>query len=344
MPSTIEPNQLTALVPPPTVAKRLLEGVTGKVFVGDSSVLSSPFPWRAGDLSYLNNEVGGHVAVAGVLGSLSCERADNRGHDREDGRDRRPQRESNQVRRSGRNRLQLCGPSRARSSQSHVANLTVALAGRLSGMPDLTLTFNRPSLIDDYTLHRCVRISKFQNERVISFLPPDGKFKLFTFRVRGVTQLPLYVRPNLVFSPGLCKVTIVVGPKFIKSEVGHLHALRPAARRSLSDRASRQAVEGVSISIPAPPGATSVTLSSPVGEVKTDPMTKTTTWHIGQLSHERKDRIQLEGELRSGLAGGARANSFRRKHHAAARCHGGGAPNADRQLFNPQLPGLRIGR
>lgn len=32
----------------------------------------------------------------------------------------------------------------------------------LSGMPDLLLTLNRPSLIEDASLHRCVRINKFK--------------------------------------------------------------------------------------------------------------------------------------------------------------------------------------
>ena len=32
--------------------------------------------------------------------------------------------------------------------------------------------------IDDCTFHQCVKLSKFESERSISFIPPDGEFEL----------------------------------------------------------------------------------------------------------------------------------------------------------------------
>ena len=32
--------------------------------------------------------------------------------------------------------------------------------------------------IDDCTFHRCVRLGKFDAERTITFVPPDGEFEL----------------------------------------------------------------------------------------------------------------------------------------------------------------------
>lgn len=32
--------------------------------------------------------------------------------------------------------------------------------------------------IDDCTFHQCVRLSKFDSERSISFIPPDGDYEL----------------------------------------------------------------------------------------------------------------------------------------------------------------------
>ena len=32
--------------------------------------------------------------------------------------------------------------------------------------------------IDDCTFHQCVRLSKFDSERSISFIPPDGEYEL----------------------------------------------------------------------------------------------------------------------------------------------------------------------
>lgn len=67
----------------------------------------------------------------------------------------------------------------------------------LSGMPELKLGLNdktlfemtgkqtRSKLIDleDIKFHQCVRLNKFETERLITFIPPDGEFELMTYRV-----------------------------------------------------------------------------------------------------------------------------------------------------------------
>jgi AP-1 complex subunit mu len=37
--------------------------------------------------------------------------------------------------------------------------------------------------INDLKFHSCVRLSKFENERAISFIPPDGEFELLSYRL-----------------------------------------------------------------------------------------------------------------------------------------------------------------
>ena len=54
---------------------------------------------------------------------------------------------------------------------------------RLSGVPDLSLTFLDPSVIDDCSFHPCVRYSRFEREQIVSFVPPDGAFELMRYRV-----------------------------------------------------------------------------------------------------------------------------------------------------------------
>jgi len=49
-------------------------------------------------------------------------------------------------------------------------------------MPDLTLIFTNPRILDDISMHPCVRIARFERDRVISFVPPDGQFKLMNYR------------------------------------------------------------------------------------------------------------------------------------------------------------------
>lgn len=31
--------------------------------------------------------------------------------------------------------------------------------------------------------HQCVRLSRFENDRTISFVPPDGEFELMSYRL-----------------------------------------------------------------------------------------------------------------------------------------------------------------
>lgn len=42
----------------------------------------------------------------------------------------------------------------------------------------------KPSIaIDDCTFHQCVKLSKFESERSISFIPADGEFELMRFLI-----------------------------------------------------------------------------------------------------------------------------------------------------------------
>ena len=73
---------------------------------------------------------------------------------------------------------------------------------KLSGVPDLALQFLDPSLIDDCSFHPCVRYNRFERDRVVSFVPPDGTFELMKYRVNtssGHTVAPCYVQPAVSY-------------------------------------------------------------------------------------------------------------------------------------------------
>lgn len=61
---------------------------------------------------------------------------------------------------------------------------SIQCQSHLSGIPDLLLTFKDPALIDDCSFHPCVRYSRFDNDQVVSFVPPDGNFELMRYRIR----------------------------------------------------------------------------------------------------------------------------------------------------------------
>ena len=74
---------------------------------------------------------------------------------------------------------------------------TVKMRSSLSGMPELKLGLNDKTLfemtgkqsrnklieLEDIKFHQCVRLNKFDTERLITFIPPDGEFDLMSYRV-----------------------------------------------------------------------------------------------------------------------------------------------------------------
>jgi len=52
---------------------------------------------------------------------------------------------------------------------------------------------NKTIAIDDVTFHRCVQLGKFEQERTISFIPPDGAFDLMNYRITQNIRVPFEV-------------------------------------------------------------------------------------------------------------------------------------------------------
>lgn len=88
---------------------------------------------------------------------------------------------------------------------------------RLSGMPDLTLQFTDPSVIDDCSFHPCVRYSRYDRDKVVSFVPPDGQFELMRYRVNSASFIspPCYCQPQFTHetSKGKGHLSLVLGQR-----------------------------------------------------------------------------------------------------------------------------------
>jgi len=149
---------------------------------------------------------------------------------------------------------------------------------RLSGMPDLTLTFNNPHILDDVAFHPCVRYSRWDRDKVISFIPPDGAFKLMNYRVKGQLQMPIYVKPQISFHESGGRVNVMVGPKNLNNKV----------------------VEGVVIIIPFPKSIVSSNLTANIGAVQYDELQKVCKWNIGKLPKDKTPQLSGTVALPSG--------------------------------------------
>lgn len=75
----------------------------------------------------------------------------------------------------------------------------------LSGMPELRLGLNDKVLfestgrgksksveLEDVKFHQCVRLSRFENDRTISFIPPDGEFELMSYRLNTHVRIQIF--------------------------------------------------------------------------------------------------------------------------------------------------------
>ena len=85
----------------------------------------------------------------------------------------------------------------------------VQMNTKLTGMPECKFGLNdklvidreetgqrKPGVeIDDCTFHRCVRLGKFDADRTITFIPPDGEFELMRYRVTDNINVPFRFIP-----------------------------------------------------------------------------------------------------------------------------------------------------
>lgn len=141
---------------------------------------------------------------------------------------------------------------------------------RLSGMPDLTLSFTKPGLLEDVSLHRCVRINRYTREKVISFVPPDGQFKLMSYKISGGIQMPIYVKPQITYTPGSSRVHVMVGAK------------------ANSDKP----VTNVVVILPFPSCLRSSQLTPNVGSIRIDPLSQVCRWDIGKLPKDKTPTLE----------------------------------------------------
>merc|ERR1712023_307363 len=147
----------------------------------------------------------------------------------------------------------------------------------LSGMPELKLGLNDKLMfeatgrstarikavdLEDIKFHQCVRLARFENDRTISFIPPDGEFELMSYR------LSTQVRP-------LIWIEAVVEP--------HSHSRIEYMIKAKSQFKQRSCANNVEILIPVPPDASAPSFKTSIGSVKYAPEKDAIIWTIKQF-------------------------------------------------------------
>jgi AP-3 complex subunit mu len=144
---------------------------------------------------------------------------------------------------------------------------SIQVRSYLSGTPDLLLTFNNPAIVgDDCSFHPCVRYARYEKERVVSFVPPDGEFELMRYRVDA---------PRSFVPPVTCHAQWGTGRLTLQVGVGSLAGL------VFSNLARVKAVEELVVRIPFPKGTKNLyDIQKSTGEVFFDEAKKILQWKV----------------------------------------------------------------
>lgn len=154
----------------------------------------------------------------------------------------------------------------------------VQVNSHLSGLPDLTLSFANPSVLDDVRFHPCVRFRPWESDQILSFVPPDGQFKLMSYRVRKLKSTPIYVKPQLTSDAGACRISLLVG---IRNDPGKI-------------------IDSITVEFQLPPCVLSAELSSNHGTVNIL-SSKKCSWSIGRIPKDKTPSMSGTLVLETGL-------------------------------------------
>eukprot|EP00934_Nitzschia_sp_Nitz4_P007905 Nitzschia sp. Nitz4//scaffold102_size76354//34682//36251//NITZ4_005632-RA/size76354-snap-gene-0.137-mRNA-1//-1//CDS//3329532249//7895//frame0 len=165
----------------------------------------------------------------------------------------------------------------------------VQMNTKLSGMPECKFGLNdklviekegqrKPGVeIDDCSFHRCVRLGKFDADRTITFIPPDGEFELMRYRVTDNINLPFKIMPAVQEEQGLTKVSINV--KVIANFSDQLFATH------------------VIIRIPVPKNTAKTKIKNSFGRAKYEPEEQAIIWRVKRFPGKAECHIQADVDL-----------------------------------------------
>ncbi|KAI3318792.1 Mu homology domain-containing protein [Xylariaceae sp. AK1471] len=157
----------------------------------------------------------------------------------------------------------------------------------LSGMPELRLGLNDKVMfestgrttrgkaieMEDVKFHQCVRLSRFENDRTISFIPPDGEFELMSYRLNTQVKPLVWVE---------CVVESHSG-----SRIEYMLKARAQFKR-------RSTANNVEIIVPVPDDADSPRFRTNIGSVHYAPEQSAIVWKIKQFGGGKEFLMRAE--------------------------------------------------
>ena len=163
----------------------------------------------------------------------------------------------------------------------------ITMRTMLSGMPLLKLGLNDKSYfdisgkkssgktveMDDFKFHNCVNINKFESERVIEFIPPDGFFTLMNYR------LNLNIKPLIWVEVDRKELTPTKMKYLVKAK---------------SNCKQKSTANNVSILIPVPTDLQNPLFKSSLGSVTYSPDKEVLVWTIRRFPGQRETNLIIQ--------------------------------------------------
>ncbi|GAB2269794.1 AP-1 complex subunit mu-2 [Dionaea muscipula] len=163
---------------------------------------------------------------------------------------------------------------------------------QLSGMPECKLGLNDRVLLEaegqtargkavdleDIKFHQCVRLARFENDRTISFIPPDGSFDLMTYRLSTQVRPLIWVEAQV--------------EKYSRSRI----EIMVKARSQFKERSYATNVE---IDLPVPSDATNPNIRTSMGSAAYTPEKDAIVWKIRSFPGNKEYLLRAEFKLPS---------------------------------------------
>jgi AP-2 complex subunit mu-1 len=130
--------------------------------------------------------------------------------------------------------------------------------------------------LEDCQFHQCVKLGKFDAERIITFVPPDGEFELMKYRATENINLPF-------------KVQAIVN-EINRSTVNYSIAIR-------ANFESKLFATNVVVRIPTPLNTAKITERVSQGKAKYEPEQNNIVWKIQRFSGGAEVVLNAEAQL-----------------------------------------------
>lgn len=132
--------------------------------------------------------------------------------------------------------------------------------------------------LEDCQFHQCVKLGKFDADRIISFVPPDGEFELMRYRATENVNLPFKVHA-------------------IVNEVGKTKVEYSIAVRA--NYGSKLFATNVVVRIPTPLNTARITERTSQGKAKYEPEHNNIVWKIPRFTGQSEFVLSAEASLTS---------------------------------------------